>query len=60
MRAMLKALKIEAYPIVIFSGDPTYVREEWPSPNQFNHCIIGVKVGDETQSPTVADFRSDG
>lgn len=53
MRAMLKALKIEAYPIAIYSGDPTYVREEWASPYQFNHCIIAVKVSDETQAPTI-------
>jgi hypothetical protein len=53
MRAMLKALKIEAYPVVIFSGDPTFVRAEWASPNQFNHCIIAVKVSDETESPTI-------
>ena len=53
MRAMLKALKIEAYPIAIYSGDPTYVREEWASPGQFNHCIIAVKVGDETVAPTI-------
>jgi hypothetical protein len=53
MRALLKALKIEAYPVAIYSGDPSYVRAEWPSPHQFNHCIIGVKVSDETQAPTV-------
>jgi hypothetical protein len=53
MRALLKALKIEAYPIAIFSGDPTYVRAEWASPRQFNHCIIAVKVGDETKTATV-------
>jgi hypothetical protein len=53
MRAMLKALNIAAYPVVIYSGDPTHVREEWPSPGQFNHCIIAVKVSDETQSPTI-------
>jgi hypothetical protein len=53
MRAMLKALGITAYPVVIYSGDPTYVREEWPSPKQFNHCIIAVKVGDETQAATI-------
>lgn len=53
MRAMLKALKIEAYPVAIFSGDKTFVREEWASPMQFNHCIIAVKVSDETQSPTI-------
>jgi Domain of Unknown Function with PDB structure (DUF3857)/Transglutaminase-like superfamily len=53
MRAMLRALNITAYPVVIYSGDPTYVREELPSPNQFNHCIIAVKVSDETKSPTI-------
>jgi transglutaminase-like putative cysteine protease len=53
MRAMLKTLKIEAYPIFIYSGDPSYVRAEWSSPSQFNHCIIAVKVSDETKSPTV-------
>jgi hypothetical protein len=53
MRALLKSLKIEAYPIAIFSGDPNFVREEWASPAQFNHCIIAVKVGDGTDAPTV-------
>src|ERR1051325_8658660 len=53
MRAMLKAVKIDTYLVSIFSGDPTYVREEWPSPQQFNHCIIAIKVSDETQAPTV-------
>ncbi len=53
MRALLKALKIEAYPIAIFSGDPTFVREEWASPAQFNHCIIAVRISDSTDAPTV-------
>ncbi len=53
MRALLKALKIEAYPIAIFAGDPTFVREEWASPAQFNHCIIAVKISDGTDAPTV-------
>jgi hypothetical protein len=53
MRALLKAQKIEAYPIAIFSGDPTFVRENWASPAQFNHCIIAVKVSDSTDAPTV-------
>lgn len=53
MRAMLKSINITAYPVVIFLGDATHVREEWASPRQFNHCIIAVKVSDETESPTV-------
>lgn len=53
MRAMLKVIGIAAYPVGIYSGDADYVREEWASPNQFNHCIIAVRVSDETQVATV-------
>lgn len=60
MRAMLKAVKIEAYPVLIFSGDPTYVREDWASPSQFNHCIIAIKVSDETKAPTVIEHAKLG
>jgi len=60
MRALLKALKIEAYPIAIFSGDPTLVREQWVSPRQFNHCIVAVKVGESTKGPTIIDHEKLG
>ena len=53
MRAMLKVVGIVAFPVSIYSGDAQYVRPEWPSPQQFNHCIIAIKVSDATQSPTV-------
>ena len=46
MRAMLKALGIKSYLVSIYSGDPNHVRQEWPSPHQFNHCIIAVKASD--------------
>ncbi|MGD9561966.1 MAG: DUF3857 domain-containing protein [Pyrinomonadaceae bacterium] len=55
MRAMLRVMKIDAYPIAIYSGDPNYVRKEWPTPAQFNHCIIAVKVSAATNSPTVIE-----
>ena len=60
MRAMLQSLKIEAYPVAIYSGDPTFVRKEWASPRQFNHCIIAVKVSEETKSPTVINNETLG
>ncbi|HZH33076.1 MAG TPA: DUF3857 domain-containing protein [Pyrinomonadaceae bacterium] len=60
MRAMLRALKIEAYPVLIYSGDATFVREEWASPRQFNHCIIAIRVGDETKAPTVIQHATLG
>lgn len=60
MRAMLKSLNIQSYPVLIFSGDSTYVRETWVSPGQFNHCIIAVKVSDETKAATVINHASLG
>lgn len=53
MRAMLKVVGIDAIPVSIYSGDPNYVQADWPSPQQFNHCIIAVKVSDATQASTV-------
>lgn len=53
MRAMLKVIGIVAFPVSIYSGDPNYVRASWPSPQQFNHCIIAVKVSDETKASTI-------
>jgi hypothetical protein len=60
MRAMLQALKFDAYPVAIFSGDPTFVRKEWASPRQFNHCIIAVRVSKETDAPTVIENETLG
>jgi transglutaminase-like putative cysteine protease len=53
MRALLKAVKIDSYPVPIYSGDASFVREQWASPRQFNHCIIAVKVSDATVAATV-------
>jgi hypothetical protein len=55
MLAMLKTVGVDAYLVSIYSGDATYVRKEWASPHQFNHCIIAVKVSDATTAPTTVD-----
>jgi hypothetical protein len=60
MRAMLKTLNITAFPVAIYLGDPTRVREEWASPSQFNHCIIAIRISDETQVPSVIQHASLG
>jgi transglutaminase-like putative cysteine protease len=60
MRAMLKVVGISALPVSIYSGDPNYVRANWPSPQQFNHCIIAVKVGDQTVASTVVQHPTLG
>ncbi|HEX6182350.1 MAG TPA: DUF3857 and transglutaminase domain-containing protein [Pyrinomonadaceae bacterium] len=60
MRAMLRSVKIDAYAVLIYSGDRTRVREEWVSPGQFNHCIVAVKVSDETKAASVIQHPSLG
>jgi len=60
MRAMLKSIGIKSYLVSIYSGDPNHVRREWPSPHQFNHCIIAVKISDETTAPTTVDHPTLG
>jgi transglutaminase-like putative cysteine protease len=60
MRAMLRAVKLEAYPVLIYSGDRTRVHEDWVSPDQFNHCIVAVRVSDETKAPTVVQHPTLG
>jgi hypothetical protein len=56
LRALLKAAGIDSYLVVIYSGDHRFVRPEWPSPMQFNHAIIAIKVSAETNLPTVFEM----
>lgn len=53
MRSMLAAVGIESYPVAIYSGDPGYVRREWPSPQQFNHAILAVQLNEAVESAAV-------
>jgi hypothetical protein len=53
MRALLKAKGIDSFLTLLYSGDREFVRSQWPSPFQFNHAIIAVRVPDEVQLPAV-------
>ena len=53
MRAMLKPLGIDSYLVAIYSRNRNYVHKDWPSPQQFNHMILAVKVGADTEAPAV-------
>lgn len=57
---MLKASGVDAYLVAIFSGDPHYTRPEWPSPHQFNHMILAIRVPDDTKAPAAFDFPGIG
>ena len=44
MRALLAAVGIPSYLVSLYLGDRSYVRAEWPSPQQFNHAIIAIAL----------------
>jgi transglutaminase-like putative cysteine protease len=46
MRAMLASVGIDSYFVSVFSGDRNYVRAAWPSPQQFNHVVLGIALDD--------------
>jgi hypothetical protein len=60
MRAMLAAVGIESYSVLISSGDRTYVREQFPSPQQFNHAILAVVLKERYAAPAVVDHPAFG
>lgn len=60
LRTLLKAAGIDAYPVVIHSGDPNFARSEWPSPFQFNHAILAIRVSDGVKHPAVFEFPGVG
>ena len=51
MKALLATLGIKSYLVTIYSGDPDYVRAEWPSPQQFNHAIVAVVLAAPSDQP---------
>ena len=55
MHTMLKAIGVESYLVAVYSGDRTHARESWPSPWQFNHMIVAVRVSAATRAPAVLE-----
>jgi len=58
-QAMLSAVGISSYAVLVYSGDPTRIRPEFPSVLQFNHAIVAASIGIGPAGATdhqVADF----
>jgi len=53
LRALLATQGIVSYPLIVQSGAMIHVREEWPSPEQFNHAILAIQVDASVDSPAV-------
>jgi len=51
MRALLKAVGIDSYLLLVSASDRSYVRREWASPMQFDHAIVAVAAPDREASP---------
>src|SRR5262249_5331409 len=45
--ALLRALGIEAHPVLLTIGQPRGLDKALPSPQLFNHAIVQVKLGGE-------------
>ncbi len=50
LQAMLRAIGVESYLVLVYSGDATRVRAEFPSPLQFNHAIIAIAINSDLPS----------
>jgi transglutaminase-like putative cysteine protease len=51
LRALLRTQGIDSFPIIVSSGGGRFVKTEWPSPFQFNHCILAIRVDPATDVP---------
>jgi transglutaminase-like putative cysteine protease len=60
MHTLLAAVDITSWLVSVYYGDPGYVREAWPSPQQFNHCIIAVRAPESDASTTRIDHETLG
>lgn len=60
MRSMLKSVGINSHLAAIYSGDRQYVREEWPSPHQFNHVIVAIEAPAEIEAAAVGEWEGFG
>ncbi|MEN6601456.1 MAG: transglutaminase domain-containing protein [Bryobacteraceae bacterium] len=59
-RALLKAAGFDSYYTLIYWGDRSYVRPEWPSPSPFNHVIVSIRVPASISLPSVFEHPTLG
>jgi hypothetical protein len=57
--SMLRAMGKEGYYLLVSSGDPFAVPEDWPSSQSFNHVIVAIPADDTTPTswPIIEDVR---
>lgn len=53
MHTMLGVIGVPSELVLIRADDRNFVREEWPSPFPFNHCIVAIAVSDTFHARSV-------
>ncbi|MBL8115086.1 MAG: DUF3857 domain-containing transglutaminase family protein, partial [Acidobacteria bacterium] len=52
MKTLLREVGVASDLVSVYLGDASYVRDEWPSPRQFNHAILAVRLPEESGAPS--------
>ena len=55
LRSLLLTQGIESIPVVLHHGSLLHVRSGWPSPMQFNHVILAIKVDGSVTAPAILE-----
>ncbi|MBK8594326.1 MAG: DUF3857 domain-containing transglutaminase family protein [Holophagales bacterium] len=56
LRSLLRVVGVRSWPVVLYSGDSSFVRKEWPSPQQFDHVILAIELKELPEgAPTVSE-----
>jgi hypothetical protein len=51
MRAMLQVVGVRSYSTIAFAQERRGIFEAWPSPQQFDHCIIAIAADESVEGP---------
>ena len=60
LRSLLDTIGVKSYPVAIYSSDRSFVREEWASPQQFNHAILAIAVAPDVALSAARDYDGFG
>jgi len=56
LRSMLKVAGVESYAVLVYSGNRSWVTEDWPTLSVFNHMITAIKIDDPSvTSPMIVE-----
>ena len=54
---MLRAVGHDAWLMPVYSGSRDRVDSAWPSPSQFNHCIVAIRAPTSYRGPVIEGDR---